>query len=401
MIHIIIKDLKLFLNDKKGLFLYFMLPIALISIFVIAYSNMGGSYDPIRLIIVNNDKSNQTKDFVSEIDSLKSLRIYKTTEDTARQLVRSGKIAAALFINYDALKKVNDPDNPSFTLLYDRSHDFEYGVLRQLLVPRIKRFTTKTIIKKNLSKAYTKDNENINEIIDATVENQAEFSREKISNLVSYQPVEGKQVSGDLGLIQGVAGTTVLMLLFGVRSIGSQIIEEKENNTFLRTMFSSLSPDSYLFGKFISSLIVALAQITVMFLFAALFFNFRLFLNFPALFIITLLTAISCASFSILIGVLVTSRTQLQSISTIVILTMSAIGGSMVPLFIMPLVMQKLAVASINYWAIQGYFDIYLRGYGIPELLPRLLALASISAACLTVAWIYFRKRNLKPVKQL
>jgi len=186
------------------------------------------------------------------------------------------------------------------------------------------------------------------------------------------------------------------MLLFGVRSIGSQIIEEKEDNTFRRTIFSTLSPDIYLLGKLSSSLLVALAQISVMFIFSAIVFNFDLFYNFPALILVTFFTAFSCASFSILIGVLVSSRNQLQSISTIVILTMSAIGGSMVPFFIMPAIMKKMAVASINYWSIQGYYDIYLRNYSVIEIMPRIYIMALISIMCLTLSWVFFKKRYLK-----
>jgi len=395
MLHIIIKDLKLFINDKKGLFMYLLLPIALITIFVLAYSNMGGSYDPIKLVIVDEDKSYESTSLIMKIDSLSSLDLIKTSRDSAEMLVRSGKISAALYINNNLLDSILN-GKTAFELLYDESNEFECGIIKQIITPKIHRFAAKCKIKKQLSDSFFADKSTIHEMVGKGVDNQVQSSQIGLTNIITYQGISGGNMLGQVGLVQGIAGTAVLMLLFGVRSIGSQIIEEKEDNTFRRTIFSTLSPDIYLLGKLSSSLLVALAQISVMFIFSAIVFNFDLFYNFPALILVTFFTAFSCASFSILIGVLVSSRNQLQSISTIVILTMSAIGGSMVPFFIMPAIMKKMAVASINYWSIQGYYDIYLRNYSVIEIMPRIYIMALISIMCLTLSWVFFKKRYLK-----
>ena len=68
-----------------------------------------------------------------------------------------------------------------------------------------------------------------------------------------------------------------------------------------------------------------------------------------------LTTAFAVSSFGIFLVAIAKSRQQLSGLSTIVIMAMSAIGGSMVPLFIMPAIMQKIAVVSVNYWGIQGF----------------------------------------------
>ena len=395
MLYIIIKDLKLFINDKKGLLMYFLLPIALITIFVLAYSNMGDDFDPIKFIIVDEDQSSESKDLFLEIDSINSLDIIKTTRDSAEMLVRSGEIPAALYIYNNLLDSILN-NKTAFKLLYDESNEFEYGIIKQIITPKIHRFAAKYKIKKLLSDSFFPDKSTINEAIGKGVDTQIQSSQSGLKTIILYQSISGDNMLGQIGLVQGIAGTVVLMLLFGVRSIGSQIIEEKEDNTFRRTMFSTLSPNIYLSAKLISSLLVALAQLSVMFMFSAIAFNFDLFYNFPALILVTFFTAFSCASFSILIGVLVSSRNQLQSISTIVILTMSAIGGSMVPFFIMPTLMKKIAVFSINYWSIQGYYDIYLRNYNLIEIIPRIYVMALISIICLILSWVFFKKRYQK-----
>jgi hypothetical protein len=57
-----------------------------------------------------------------------------------------------------------------------------------------------------------------------------------------------------------------------------------------------------------------------------------------------------------------------QGYSTIVVLVMSAIGCSMIPIFIMPEIMQKIAVVSVNYWGIQGFYDIFLNLLPITDI---------------------------------
>src|ERR1035437_336856 len=44
MRHLIVKDFKLLINDKKALFVNFALPMVLITLFVLAYSGMGLKY---------------------------------------------------------------------------------------------------------------------------------------------------------------------------------------------------------------------------------------------------------------------------------------------------------------------------------------------------------------------
>jgi ABC-type multidrug transport system permease subunit len=56
---------------------------------------------------------------------------------------------------------------------------------------------------------------------------------------------------------------------------------------------------------------------------------------------------------------------------------MSAIGGSMIPLFIMPDIMDKFARLSVNYWAIQGFYDIFWRSLSIMDILPKILILTA------------------------
>jgi ABC-type multidrug transport system permease subunit len=82
--------------------------------------------------------------------------------------------------------------------------------------------------------------------------------------------------------------------------------------------------------------------------------------------------------------------------TTLIVLTMSAIGGSMIPSFVMPHWMQQMAVVSVNYWSIQGFYDIFWRALPVsdPTFLLRVGVLLGIGLV-LNLAAIRMYKRNI------
>ena len=70
------KDLKLFLTDKRGVLLTFLLPISLITLFAFIFGGAGGEKNdatPISLLISDLDKTELSKKIVTALDSEKSL----------------------------------------------------------------------------------------------------------------------------------------------------------------------------------------------------------------------------------------------------------------------------------------------------------------------------------------
>ena len=64
----------------------------------------------------------------------------------------------------------------------------------------------------------------------------------------------------------------------------------------------------------------------------------------------------------------------------------------MVPLFIMPAIMKKIAVVSVNYWGIQGFYDIFWRDLPLIDILPRILVLMAIGLVMTVISVRLFKK---------
>ena len=86
------------------------------------------------------------------------------------------------------------------------------------------------------------------------------------------------------------------------------------------------------------------------------------------------------------------SRAQLSGFSTILILTMSALGGSMFPRFLMSEGMQKVGLLTFNAWALDGYLKVFWRHAAIWQLWPQLLVLTALTGVFLSLARLLARR---------
>lgn len=207
----------------------------------------------------------------------------------------------------------------------------------------------------------------------------------------------GSHGSSD-GLVQVVAGTSVMMLLFSVAAIGGSLLDEKQEGMLKKLLCSPIWPVHILFGKLVYAVIISVMQLTIMFGFAWLVFGLDILNHLPSLVLMIFVTAFTCSAFGILLASVAKSRQQVQALSTIIVLVMSGIGGSMVPVFIMPEIMQKVAVFTVNYWAIKGFNDIFIRLLQATDLkfLITVSVLLSIGICLNVIALQMFKKNILK-----
>ena len=158
------------------------------------------------------------------------------------------------------------------------------------------------------------------------------------------------------------AGIGVMFLLFSrVGGAGGALLDEVESGTLERLLSTSIGMTGVLAGKWLFLALVGCAQLTVMFSWGALVFGLPLFSHLPGFVVMTLVTAAAAAALGLVLATLARSRAQLSGFSTILILTMSALGGSMFPRFLMSETMQKIGLLTFNAWALDGYLKVFWR----------------------------------------
>ena len=111
--------------------------------------------------------------------------------------------------------------------------------------------------------------------------------------------------------------------------------------------------------------------------------------------LLLMLLAISLAAVSLALAVacLVSTHAQAAALGPILNVLMAALGGVMVPLFVMPPVMQKIAAYSPMNWGLEGLLTVLLRSGDIASVLPQAGRLAGFALLMLVIAFALFRRR--------
>jgi ABC-2 type transport system permease protein len=88
----------------------------------------------------------------------------------------------------------------------------------------------------------------------------------------------------------------------------------------------------------------------------------------------------------------VRTAAQANAIGPIVNVLMAAVGGIMVPKFVMPAFMQRVAELSPMNWGLEGLLTVLLRGGGVVDTLPHVGRLAAFAAVMFLLAALLIRK---------
>lgn len=399
------KDLVLFLKDRRAVMLTFLLPIFLISVFAFAFGGARREASkPSVLLVADLDGSALTNSIVLSLDSLKEIDVIPSSLEEAQEEVKKGYEAAVLVFYKGFEDSVNAGKALPMEVQYDPVKEMEVGILQQALFTNLMKSIEQEGAMERVMKQIDRQYEGMDSAMIASIKMQVKESfAQDAEEAVGSRPGMKmtplvKEKENSPGLVQAVAGTAVMMLLLSLSHFGAGLLSEKEDGTLKRLLYAPVKPDHILYGKLLSGIITAIIQLTVMFVFASLVFDLALTRNIPGLLLMVLATAFACASFGMFLASVARTRQQLQGLSTLVVLTMSAIGGSMIPTFIMPEWMQKISVLSINYWSIQGFYDIFWRERPLAEIGVKALVLFGAGAVLLAIAVRMFRKNVVKMV---
>lgn len=189
------------------------------------------------------------------------------------------------------------------------------------------------------------------------------------------------------------AGIAVMFLLFGATGGGGALLEERENQTLDRLLTTGLSMDQLLLGKWLYLTVLGLVQTTLMFAWGQAVFGIDLLGHLDGFLIMTLVTAGAAAAFGLLLATLCRTRGQLNGLSVVVVLTMSALGGSMVPRYVMNQSLRDAGLWTFNAWALDGYDKVFWRDMHVGDLWPQMSvlmvsgAIFLVTARLLAVRW--------------
>ncbi|MFN3940250.1 MAG: ABC transporter permease, partial [Chitinophagales bacterium] len=374
-----------------------LLPIVLITLFAFAFGAVGVEKNeptPIIVLYYDGDNTSVTKQIIVELDSIPGIQLERVEIEKGTSLIQTGDRLAQIIFYSGFQDSLNNNNTLPVELRYDKSREMEISILQSVLINKFAKLQGSANAAKGIDAIIKSAYPNITDSAKNRIASQyAEKQLFNSDTLLKMTSIVGDETI-NWGLIQAVAGTAIMMLLFSVSAMGGAIIDEKENGVLKKLLQSPIAPFHILTGKMVSVFIIAFAQLAIMFIYSWLAFGLDIITYLIPVLILIIATAFTCTAFGMLLASIAASKRQADALRTIIILFMSAIGGSMIPLYIMPSFMQDIAVISVNYWSIQGFYDIFWRQTGIRGIMDNIITLLGIAIILFIISY-YFFKRNI------
>lgn len=196
---------------------------------------------------------------------------------------------------------------------------------------------------------------------------------------------------------QSVPTWIVFGMFFVIIPVSTIFINERKQNTLLRLLSMNVSTPLLFFGKIVPYMLINQLQVWVMIAvgiyLVPLFGADALMLqgSVPALILVSLALSLSAIGLSMLIAVSVKTVEQATTIGGILNVLLGAIGGVMVPKFVMPDFMQTFSNISPMSWGLEGFLDLLLRRGGIGSILSEVAALTLFGVVLLVIAAMIFK----------
>jgi ABC-2 type transport system permease protein len=403
------KDAKIFIKERGTLLYLFAIPL----VFILALSSgIGGASDPeaevIPLPVVNLDAGSEAS--LALVDALNQgggIQCELYDEAKAQDRLDRGKINRVLTIpaNYAAdlqagqpvsLRLVNSPDTSAS--MTEAVHRAVTGVAAELslqaqLIASFRQMGDMQAAAPPEQQAFT------SEII--IEQAQSQFARSRTEPLLAVEErwpehllEEDEEDVNPLGV--NVPGVAVLFIFLTAQTTAQTIYAEKKVGSFRRLLAAPIGKTTILVGKMAPNLFTGLAQIVVLFGAGVLVLPLLGFERMPlgndplALVLVCLVLLLCSTSLGVLIAAIARTEGQISGLSTVVLWVL---GFAAILLAQIPLTPPLDTISQLipHYWANAAFLDLFLRGQGLADIMPSILALLGFTVVFLSVGLWRFK----------
>jgi ABC-2 type transport system permease protein len=388
----IVKELRLLRRDLHGLALLFILPLVFILIMSLALQDLFASRAGhlADVLLIDRDGTPKSKMLQEALAKNEAFGIKRQPAPAdLKQALKAGRYAFAIEIRkgYGAsLEGQPDPKAPTLlavTVAPDTDKRTEKLMLAALGEATGLQRTEQLI-------GFLPTEDPFGYPIDPP-----KVEPPKIDVAYAYAPA--KPGDSPSAVQQSVPAWLVFAIFFVSIPFSNTFIRERQLGVQRRLATIDVGPMTQFLGKLIPYFLVNQVQVVLM-LAAGMFLvpllgGQALQLNGSPLALVLLSAAISLAALGLALLIAVTARTSEQATmaSGLGAIVLAALGGVMIPKFVMPQGMQAIADLSPMAWGLDGFLGLLLRGGGVGDIWGELVKLTAFGAATLGAAWLVHR----------
>lgn len=391
------KDLLLVTKDRGALILMFAVPLLLMAVLGSVLSGFGnGSRVTAILPVVNHDGGPSSTAMIAALRKVPGLTIQlRTDENSLKKAVRNGD-RPGLLILPAGFSTALSTARPAARLNYynvisntgadaQLARDAVQVVVQSLA---FRSLVTQTALRAQRASGGRSSVALANQL-GAAAARQLETAPPVSIHTVN---ATGKTYRAQDNTVPGYA---LMFALFAVTASAGTLLAEREAGTLKRLLIAPLPPFALLGGKLLAQYIQTVIQLTVLLGLGVLLFKVNLGPSVPALALLILGTAFAATGVGMILVSLVRSRAQLGPITTLVVLSFSALGGSWWPISIEPHWMQDVARITVTAWAMDGFNGLMIFDKSFMQVLPNIAALFAYGLICFAIARRTFRLREV------
>lgn len=413
-----IKEFKVLCQDREALALLFIMPVFFIFVMSLALEGVfetGTGARPLEIMVVNQDRGAEAQKIIDAFGKVEGIEVVHELEgetltlQKAKDRIVRGEVGLLLHFQHHFSEQIKtghagaDTVESELTLIVDPTLNYHLlssikGTIQGIVERHALLYKLPQLIIQHANPGASQSQPEATAAGDTMPFRMEELITSlnpdilgQSAIVLSIIPLRDRQnLKRPTSTEQNVPGYTIFGVFFIVLTLASSFIQEKNVGTFQRILTAPLSKTALIMGKLLPYYLINLIQITLMFAVGVIFFD--LFLgNLPALMLVSLALAAAANGLGLLVAAIGKTEAQVNGLAVLLAIILSALGGMMVPVFVMPGFMQSLAQFTPHAWALAGYHDVIIRGLGIRDILCEAGVLFGFSGLFFLVALWRFR----------
>lgn len=386
---------------------FMLIPVLFTFIFGLVFGPSEEKILPqVTVLAVDDDKSFLSEFFLRSLtqgELNKLINLEKVEEEQGRKLINRGKASALLFIPENFEKNIWEGKNVEILLLKNPSEQFlpqiveEISDIASLLFSSLfSVFSDElTLIKGLVDKGEfpDKDISSLSIQIKDRIEGISKYVFPPVISLKQRTIKEEKEEEISLSVYSYILPAMAMMfLLFICNVVFEDILREKESGTLIRMTVSPLRLSEFIWSKIITSAMIGMLCTLILIILGRIVFSIRW--GNPFLVVVIILSLnIMIAGFISFIYSFIRTERQAGAVLSSVIIIMSLLGGSMMPVENFPPFMRNFSKLTLNYWGIEVFHRSMLNA-PLKEVVPILFGMVFVGIL-FSSAGCYFLNKTL------
>ena len=393
------------LRDRAALAMGFLLPGIVFIVFANIFAGASGGDLHLRVAIADMRADGTSKRLVDQLlldDRLTRTGAPTLNAEEVRQSVRQGDADVGLIVRRDGrpLEDLGVDGAPPLLIVGDPGREIAATMLQGALqkayfaaLPDAAVRSIGDLIDKKIAPFNAEQKVRMQKGLEAMRAPDAKADQQgfRLEKLFERRDAVSR-VDAAPAVTYYAGAVAMLFLMFSALIGAMSFLEERESGLLDRLASSPGGVGVLIDGKFLFLILQGFLQVLVIYVVAWLVFGVALPANAGPWAVTSLAAAMAAAGLAMGFVTLCRSKQQAQTLGQMLILVVSAIGGSMVPRYLMPPSVQAMGWATPNTWALEAYASIFSRAETIAAMYVPWLVLSVIGLSGLFVARMAARR---------